>query len=69
MAGRGALAKTARADAGGKEAAARKSLLASVRELDSRRKDVIAYFALIAFAELFYAVFLSLVVVGDWMGC
>ena len=63
------LAKTARTDAGGKEAAAQKSLLAAVRELDSRRKEVITYFAFIGFAELFYAVVFSLVALGDWMGC
>ena len=63
------LAKAARADAGGKKAAAQKSLLAAVRDLDSRRKEVIAYFAFIGFAEVFYAVVFSLVALGDWMGC
>jgi len=63
------LASAARADASGKEAAAQKSLLAAVRQLDSRRKDIVGYFAFIGFAEVFYAVVFGLAAVGDWMGC
>ena len=34
-----------------------------------RAEDVVAYFALIGFAEVFYVVVFSLFAFGDWMGC
>jgi Zn finger protein HypA/HybF involved in hydrogenase expression len=62
---RAALAEAARTEAQATEARSRKQLREAVADVRSRREELGTFFSFLAFAELFYAVFLAIAAVYD----